>query len=75
MTIDPAGVARAEAGTQPEEKRLNAEVNGGGPARALVFHGGALRWRPPEPLRLAHAVLEGYSTCFKCVPQAVEWKG
>ena len=76
MTIDPTGVARAEAGVQLEEKRSNAEANGGGPAGALVFHIGALRWIPPEPLRrLAHAVLEGYSTRFKCVPQAVEWKG
>ena len=40
MTIAPTGVARAEAGTQPEEKRPNAEVNGGGPAKGS----GVSRW-------------------------------
>ena len=76
MTIDPTGVARADVGAQLEEKRPNADANGGRPAGALVFHVGALRWIPLEPLRrLAHAVLERYSTRFECVPQEVEWKG
>ena len=41
--IDPTGVVKVKAGAQPEEKRPNAEANGGGPAGALVFHVGALR--------------------------------
>ena len=52
-----------------EEKRPNAEADGGGPAGALVFHFGALKWIPLKPLRrLTHAALEGYSMRSEMCP-------
>ena len=58
-----------------EVKEPNSKADVDGPAGTLVFHVGALRWIPLEPLgRLEYATLEGSSTRSGCATQIVEWR-